>query len=393
MPNNKFHQNLMNTANEQTNSSGFGQYDEDDGENDEFDFSKGGTVKAPANYVAASAPSIPSFRGSQRAFREEEVDTNALLGGVGGEDDEDDDSFVPPAPSVSRLSKIAQSVMSEDITTEQEEEKEAGKEQNDALNQPAMTSAFGLQMPDLSQMNLQNQNEDDNNDAEPVDLSDVDDEKENDQKETVKEEVKQKKPETRTVKKPNKKAEKIIEEQIKEDEDNASFNDQAESTTSVDADGDEIDENGLPILPKMPTKKPGKPSVQYLEAKENYDRIKAKRTRILNARKLDKAVSDETPEIDETEFSAFDITGDEYVAGVVLKYVCESVVENLKQTYKSNMFTKEYMDNLFQGYIDGQINSENPLFKSLIKECINNAEEDPYVKDITKLILTYISEH
>lgn len=80
------------------------------------------------------------------------------------------------------------------------------------------------------------------------------------------------------------------------------------------------------------------------------------------------------------------------VALKVLRYVCIKLIKNLLENYKSKMYTSEYTEKLFKQYIDGEVNSSNPLFKELISECIESNAIDPYLNDLTIDVLQYIKE-
>jgi hypothetical protein len=87
-----------------------------------------------------------------------------------------------------------------------------------------------------------------------------------------------------------------------------------------------------------------------------------------------------------------DVDMDE-VAETVLDFVCKSTVKHLIESYTSKIYTKEYAVELMQGYVDGSIDSQNPLFKQLVLECIQSKVEDPYLKGMTELVLNYIMEN
>ena len=159
---------------------------------------------------------------------------------------------------------------------------------------------------------------------------------------------------------------------------------QQDTIPRYDEDGDELDAKGLPILPTLPLRKPGKKSAEFIRAEQEYNRILSKR----------EAMQDPEPSIEERK-SYEKVTFDEdfntnNVAEVILDFVCKSTIEHLKKTYTSEIYTKAYMENLFQEYIDGKTDSSNPLFKSLMGECLQKAEDDPYLKKCTKLVFKYI---
>jgi len=78
------------------------------------------------------------------------------------------------------------------------------------------------------------------------------------------------------------------------------------------------------------------------------------------------------------------------VYGEVMQYVCDQTVKNLLETYKSEMYTEKYTTNLFQKYLDREIDYTNPMFKELIEECISKEVTDPYLGELTNKVLTYI---
>lgn len=84
---------------------------------------------------------------------------------------------------------------------------------------------------------------------------------------------------------------------------------------------------------------------------------------------------------------------EECVADFVLEYVCKQTIIHLMQTYSSKIYVKEYMEQLMQSYIDGKVDSSDPLFKQLIAECEEHAEPDPYLKDLTKIVLKWIKNN
>lgn len=79
------------------------------------------------------------------------------------------------------------------------------------------------------------------------------------------------------------------------------------------------------------------------------------------------------------------------VAMKVLQYVCKQTIEALIKTYSSKIYTKEYTETLMNKYLDDEIDSNDPLFKQLILECIEEADEDKYLGELTKDVLEYIS--
>lgn len=76
----------------------------------------------------------------------------------------------------------------------------------------------------------------------------------------------------------------------------------------------------------------------------------------------------------------------------LLDYVCVETVKNLKDSYKSEIYKEAYTESLFSRYIEGDVDSSNPLFKELISEVISSNFEDPYLKDKTSDILKFIME-
>ena len=159
--------------------------------------------------------------------------------------------------------------------------------------------------------------------------------------------------------------------------------------------GFELDEEGLPIVPPEPTKKPGRASQEYIEKHESWKRAKEERERMIEERERSERLNAGL-NIERKGVQAMDgkqtLEGTQ-VAQAILNFVCNSTIQNLKETYESEIYTKKYMDELFQGYLDGNVRSNNPLFKRLITECLEKAEPDPYLKDNTKLVLQYIHEH
>ena len=81
---------------------------------------------------------------------------------------------------------------------------------------------------------------------------------------------------------------------------------------------------------------------------------------------------------------------DEEIGDKVLQFVCEQTINNLKDNHKSNIYTQEFANKLFNNFLDGSMDSSNPLFVELIKECIENEEKDAYLGDLTKEVLNYI---
>ena len=84
---------------------------------------------------------------------------------------------------------------------------------------------------------------------------------------------------------------------------------------------------------------------------------------------------------------------EDHIAFKVLDYVCKRTIEKLKENYNSQIYTKEYMCKLMEDYVNGKTDSSNPLFKQLMLECIENADNDEYLGDLTKDVLEYISEN
>lgn len=78
------------------------------------------------------------------------------------------------------------------------------------------------------------------------------------------------------------------------------------------------------------------------------------------------------------------------IGSVILDYVCKCTISNLKESYQSKIYTEEFTKGLFDKYLAGKANSDDPLFKALISECIDNKVEDPYLKDLTIQVLEHI---
>lgn len=81
------------------------------------------------------------------------------------------------------------------------------------------------------------------------------------------------------------------------------------------------------------------------------------------------------------------------VAALVLDHVCKSTIANLMETHSSKIYTNEYMRTMFQGYLDGKKNSADPLFRQLVVECLDDGDTDPYLKELTKIVLEWIRDH
>lgn len=85
---------------------------------------------------------------------------------------------------------------------------------------------------------------------------------------------------------------------------------------------------------------------------------------------------------------------DDDIAKKILAFVCKSTILGLINTHKSEIYTKEYAVRLMQDYVEGKTSSsENPLFKQLIVECVNANVSDPYLGEMTNLVLNYILEN
>lgn len=80
------------------------------------------------------------------------------------------------------------------------------------------------------------------------------------------------------------------------------------------------------------------------------------------------------------------------VAQKILTYVRIQTIINLANSYKSDIYTENFTSSLFESYIEGHMNPQDPLFKELITECINNKVQDPYLKENTELVLKSIIE-
>lgn len=78
------------------------------------------------------------------------------------------------------------------------------------------------------------------------------------------------------------------------------------------------------------------------------------------------------------------------VANKVLGYVCIQTIKTLLDKYKSEMYTEAYSSKLFNGFIAGEVDSSNPLFKELIGEVIKSEFKDDYLDDLTVDVLNYI---
>lgn len=160
--------------------------------------------------------------------------------------------------------------------------------------------------------------------------------------------------------------------------------------------GFELDDEGLPVVPPEPTKKPGRASQEYIEKHEQWQKAKEERERMIEERKRSERLnSGLSPSHGAREVSGKGVQSMEEntVAQTVLDFVCNTTIQTLKDTYESEIYTKKYMEELFQGYLDGSVRSDNPLFKKLIAECLERADADPYLKENTKLVLQYIYEH
>ena len=62
-----------------------------------------------------------------------------------------------------------------------------------------------------------------------------------------------------------------------------------------------------------------------------------------------------------------------------LDYVCKRSMENLLQTYESDIYAPKYAKSLFNQYIQGETDYTNPLFQELMKEVVEKNTEDPYL--------------
>lgn len=164
----------------------------------------------------------------------------------------------------------------------------------------------------------------------------------------------------------------------------------------------------LEPLPEKPVKKPGRQSAAYMQGMREFEAaLEARRERLSE---LGFGMTDEGEPVD-LHIGHAKVAGlsagthsdhndpltesipDSEVAEVILDYVCKQTVLNLKSTYTSQIYTKDYMEALMQGYVDGNVDHTNPLFKQLVTECIEHAEEDPYLKGMTKLVLKWIQNN
>lgn len=87
-----------------------------------------------------------------------------------------------------------------------------------------------------------------------------------------------------------------------------------------------------------------------------------------------------------------EIKNNEEIFQNIMNYVCKQTISNLKENYISKMYTKEYSELLFNGYLEDNIKNTplEPLFKALILECIENNVEDSYLKEETISVLSFI---
>lgn len=78
------------------------------------------------------------------------------------------------------------------------------------------------------------------------------------------------------------------------------------------------------------------------------------------------------------------------IQDVVLDYVCRKLFLGLKDSFDSKMYTKAFMQDLMQRYINGEIDASDPLFKSLVHEIIESDVKDPYLDGLTKNVLEFV---
>lgn len=141
-----------------------------------------------------------------------------------------------------------------------------------------------------------------------------------------------------------------------------------------------------PKLPEIPS--PEEPSV-----KSNKETNKSEtKTGNANSKKDEKSDIDKNNKIGNSSFSSINSADDNCeISKEILNFVCNKTIENLLDNYESEIYTKTFVNKLFKQYIDGEIDSSNPLFKELITECIKNNVVDDYLgDDLTIKVLTYI---
>lgn len=141
-----------------------------------------------------------------------------------------------------------------------------------------------------------------------------------------------------------------------------------------------------PKLPEIPS--PEEPSAK------SHKETNRSETKIGNAnsKKDEKFDIDKNNKINNSSFSSINGADDNCeISKEILNFVCNKTIENLLDNYESEIYTKTFVNKLFKQYIDGEIDSSNPLFKELITECIKNNVVDDYLgDDLTIKVLTYI---
>ena len=179
------------------------------------------------------------------------------------------------------------------------------------------------------------------------------------------------------------------------DDSRVSKNETSDSKVQDEKAEDSIEQPAKPRRrkPGPKPKLPEIPSPEESSVKSNKETNKSEtKTGNVNSKKDEKSDIDKNNKIGNSSFSSINSADDNCeISKEILNFVCNKTIENLLDNYESEIYTKTFVNKLFKQYIDGEIDSSNPLFKELITECIKNNVVDDYLgDDLTIKVLTYI---
>lgn len=71
-------------------------------------------------------------------------------------------------------------------------------------------------------------------------------------------------------------------------------------------------------------------------------------------------------------------------------YIFTKIMENIKTDFTSTIFTREYMGQMIDSFLEGEMKSNDPLFASLLDEVLDSEYEDVFFCDYTKIAVELI---
>lgn len=154
----------------------------------------------------------------------------------------------------------------------------------------------------------------------------------------------------------------------------------------------------------------------YIEKKEVIEKLLEEIPKRRGRKSLAQLEEEASAKEEETENTNEDTLNESFstrfdVQTLVFNHICKKIMEDLKENYSSNIYTKEFACKLFDALIKDidKLNDEandgessildcrtvnNPLFIALVDEILESDFENDYLgKDLTRLTLNYIKSN